>query len=62
MVETPLQIARNKKKGAKCISCKSRTIINGVNYCEVSGKFILSMHLESDRSTQCKETFESEDK
>ena len=57
---TPLEKALNRKKGAMCLNCKKRIMVNGVNYCKESGKLILPMHIDADRAIQCKDTFESE--
>lgn len=58
-MQTPLEKALSRKKAATCCNCKKRLKINGINFCEVSGKIILEMHLDSNRSVQCKDVFES---
>jgi hypothetical protein len=32
-------------------------IVNSLAYCEISGKIIMPMHLETIRDMQCKEVF-----
>lgn len=39
MSKTPLEIAMEKKKKT-CMSCESRTEIDGVSYCKVDGKML----------------------
>ncbi len=45
MSKTPLEIAMERKKKT-CISCESRTEIDGVSYCKVDGKILHPMILE----------------
>lgn len=40
---TPLERARQKRK--TCITCESRTEVNGVSYCEKDGKLLHPMLL-----------------
>ena len=58
---TPLEKALNRQRGAKCSNCKKRVIVNGVDYCKHSGKLILPMHIDADRSVQCKDIWEAKD-
>lgn len=51
---TPLEIAWENQSKICCDNCKNRVEIKGVNYCEVSGKAILAMHLNVNRNKQCK--------
>lgn len=60
----PLEKARLNKetldKKVCCSVCKNRTVFNKSNFCEVSGKMILDMHLDVTREEQCKERFRRE--
>lgn len=41
---TPLERAR--QRGKTCRTCESRTVINGVSYCEKDGKMLHPMLLQ----------------
>ena len=40
MEVTPLEKARQRQMGKTCATCKERTVINGVSYCEKDGKLL----------------------
>lgn len=59
---TPLEQARanlNKPKEVNvcCIKCDNMVIVKNLAYCEISGKIIMDMHLETRRDNQCIEVF-----
>ena len=54
---TPLDKALKASKSICCSNCKNRTVVNGVNYCSISGKLLMDRFLDSDRSNCCKDKF-----
>lgn len=58
----PLECARQKLKEPKskeinCYNCDKMVVIGELAYCEVSGKIIMSIHLDVNRENQCKDVF-----
>lgn len=46
---TPLEKARQQKQNGGCDTCANRVIIDGVNYCSISGKFLLPSKINCDK-------------
>lgn len=57
---TPLEKALKANKSICCSNCNNRTIVKGVNYCNISGKILLDRFLDSDMSKCCKNKFKEE--
>jgi len=62
MSKTPLQIAREGAAKASCQNCHNHVYLKGINYCELSGKIILLMHMDARRDVQCKDVFKAKQK
>ncbi|SFG29436.1 hypothetical protein SAMN04487885_1463 [Clostridium cadaveris] len=54
---TPLEKVIERNKKICCKMCKHRINIEGLNFCDNSGKCILGLHLDTNREHQCRDRF-----